>query len=292
MIKSFFKNMFRDAELEEAKRMVAEVNLKLAKIEFTTTLNRDHDRINRSAAMIVDELHNDNYPKAFKIGIIDAANRYLNGWSKPKEIMYDYLFKAVNSPFYTLTPQNIEEANMDSIIRILQQYWTLKIYKEFIDDGNTNTNSEFYIEFDNYFKGIEMMITDMYPWVRDKNPDTPILRKLISEADMMYTTIENEMLEYSNIIIGKVDKIIKDLSAKNKDQAVHLVYEYTTSINHITEDGYIFEYVVGSYPTDDNSGILPEVVDAIRGRKSFIHLDSEECIFNLAMIKLIFSYLI
>jgi hypothetical protein len=108
----------------------------------------------------------------------------------------------------------------------------------------------------------------------------------------MYTILENEMLDHSNIIIGRVDKIIKDLSAKNKDQDVRMEYRYDTSINRINKDGYSFEYVIVSHPDGKDLEIPSIVIDAIRGRKSFIHLDSEECIFNLAMIKLIFSYLI
>lgn len=292
MIRSFFKNMFRDVELEDAKRMILDLNMKLAKIEFTATITRDHERINKSTINAINEIHNDNHPKAFKRDIIDGVNRYLSGWNETKEIMYDHIFKSTGSPFYMLTSKSIDEVNMDSIIRILQQYYTLKIYKDFIDVGNTNTESEFYIEFSNYFKGIECMILEVYPWVHDIKPEAYALTELMNKAMDMYTILENEMLDHSNIIIGRVDKIIKDLSSKNKDQDVHMEYKYDTSINRINKDGYSFEYVIVSYPDDKDLEIPSRVIDAIRGRKSFIHLDSEECIFNLAMIKLIFSYLI
>ncbi len=284
-------NIFKNDDMKETTKTIEEMNQMIERMFSDIQMSKNHSSINNKAAIMADALHSDT---SFLRDITTCVNMYLSGAydDMSNDVIIGNCLFMFNSTFNKMNMESVIDMNYDNSSEILSQYIILNKYKKFVDFNNKNTSSGFYKAFDSYFNRVEKEIFKNYPWIIDFEPDTPKLDSVLVEAENLFKKLEDEMIEYSNIVIGRILDRMNILSKENKEESCHLKYTYQTAILKVYESGFAFDYSIYATPVDDNTGIIPYRVDGTVGSKSFIYLDSEKFIFDLAMFKLIFLNLI
>ena len=249
---------------------------KVRKIEGRMELMKNYKSMNSSVEVALNTLPISYESILHKI--VDCVNLYLHG-EKIEHIFDDFLFNNYLD-YKKYDDMNVKEMNV-----VLQKHHLMYRLASFVSNDSI---SVFYKAFMTKYKDMDLDLRCVYPWTDSIN-DIPNLDKLMKDADTLYTELEKELLDYSNIIIGRIDNKILNVDKGTSD---NFIVDYDTSINAVYSNGYNFAYTICAIPRDDNDGLIPFTIDSMTGLKTFKYFDSEKEVFNLAMIKLIFTYLV